>query len=166
MCHWALEHFNWDAVIVPIAVRLFFFSSLGTSAVVPNVRFVLGDPFVSLNAAIAIPPHTLFLPCPCLRVWHGQPLNGLQIHAEKKSRVPPPPPRPSLSQKTKTRHTMLLMAALGSATKVSLNRLVHHFGFVHHDRELCVHQWSSSTLCFYPQMDVPFGWALTSKVPT
>lgn len=47
------------------------------------------------------------------------------------------------------------MATLGSATKVSLNRLVHHFAFVRHDRELCVRQWSFSTLCFYPQMDVP-----------
>lgn len=59
------------------------------------------------------------------------------------------------------RHTAPLMATLGSATKVSLNRLVHHFAFVHHDRELCVCGGGPfSALCFYPQMDVLVGLLL------
>lgn len=101
-------------------------------------------------------PLTLSLLQPCLSVWHGQPPNGLEIHVEKKSLVPPLHLSLSENQNKRWRqHTAPLMATLGSATKVSLNRLVHHFGFVHHDRDLCVRQWFSSTLCFYPQMDVP-----------
>lgn len=73
------------------------------------------------------------------RVGHGQPPNGLQIHIETESLVSPLSVALSETQNKRWRqHTAPLMAALGSATKVSLNCLMHHFGFVHHDRELCV----------------------------
>lgn len=118
--------------------------------------FLPDDPFVSLDATTTIPlSPSYFSHHVRLRDMVG-PSNGREIHIEKKSLVPPL--RLSLSEsqnKRRRRPTVPLMATLGSATKVSLNRLMHHFAFVHHDRELCVCQWSFSTLCFYPQMDVP-----------
>lgn len=127
--------------------------------------FLPDDPFVSLDATTTIPLSPSYFSHHVRLCDTVRPSNGLEIHVGKKKKVPrSSPPSLSLSEsqnKRRRRHTAPLMATLGSATEVSLNRLVHHFAFVHHDRELCVCvcvyvcQWSFSTLCFYPQMDVP-----------
>lgn len=106
------------------------------------------------------PSHPLTSPTMSVCVTRSDPLMDWKFMLEKKKVPRSSPPSLSLSEsqnKRRRRHTAPLMATLGSATEVSLNRLVHHFAFVHHDRELCVCvcQWSFSTLCFYPQMDVP-----------
>lgn len=118
--------------------------------------FLLMILFVSLNATITIPLSPSYFSrhvCPCDMV---SPLMDWKFMLKK---VPHSSSSVALCQKNQSkrwwRHTAPLMATLGSATKVSLNRLVHHFAFVRHDRELCVRQWSFSTLCFYPQMDIP-----------
>ena len=108
-------------------------------------------------------PLTLFLLPPSLSAWHGQRPNGLENSRWQKSLAPPPRPSPSeIQNKRWRRHTAPLMATLGSATKVSLNRLMHHFAFVHHDRELCVRHWSF----FHPVLLSPDGCAIGRALPS
>lgn len=152
---WALEQ-QIDEVSWFFPIIMFILTSKTWAVILIWSSFYF--PFVSLEQKDHhhYSPLTLLLLPPCLSVWHGQPPNGLEIHVDKSPSLLLL--RLSLSEnqnKRWRRHTAPLMATLGSATKVSLNRLVHHFAFVHHDRELCVRQWSFSTLCFYPQMDVP-----------
>lgn len=109
--------------------------------------------FVSLNTTITFPlPPSFF----SHHVYQCDMVSLLMDWKLMLKKVPcPSSPSPSV-RKTEIRWwqcTVSLMVILGSATKVSLNQLVHHCVFVHHGRDLCVWQWS--TLCFYPQMDEP-----------
>lgn len=114
------------------------------------------------------PSHPLTSPTMSVCVTWSDPLMDWKFMLKKKSLVHPL--RLSLSEsqnKRRRRHTAPLMATLGSATKVSLNRLMHHFAFVHHDRELCMCVCMSMVL-FHPVLLSPngctIGWALLSRV--
>lgn len=112
------------------------------------------------------PSHPLTSPTMSVCVTRSDPLMDWKFMLEKKKSSSPPSPSLSESQnKRRRRHTAPLMATLGSATEVSLNRLVHHFAFVHHDRELCV---CMSMVLFHPVLLSPngctIGWALLSRV--
>lgn len=111
--------------------------------------------FVSLGITIPVtiksPPH----PRPCLFVV--SPPNGV---GKKAKSSPMFLLSDSLCQENQNkrwqRHTAPLMAALGSATDVSLNCLVHHFGFVQRDSGVvCAAAILVHPFCFYPQMDAP-----------
>lgn len=131
------------------------------------------DSFVALNAAAAatIPLSPSYFSHRVRLRDMVRPSNGLEFTLwGKKSLVPPlRPPQSENQNKRWRRHTAPLMATLGSATTVSLNRLMHHFAFVPHNRDLCVCVCVCRALIlFHPVLlslnGCSSGWALPSRV--